>query len=102
MNNKIINNNINQFFNSNDIKGSNDFNIAINNNNNFIQQYQLNNNNNINRLININNSNNNKNDLFFKDKNNFKNPLLDNIYLNNKNKENPIISIINFYSRNEG
>ena len=86
------NNNYNQIFYSNESQGSRDINITINNNN-YIQQYQLNNNNNINRFININKNN----DLNFKDNNNINFPL-ENIYLDNKLKENQILNLININS----
>ena len=94
--------NLNNFKNSKstEITGNNDIKVTINNNN-YIQQYQYNNNNNINRLININNINNkNKNDIF-KDMNNY-NYNLDNLFIENKMKENPIVNLINFYSTNKG
>ena len=83
------NNNYNKIFYPNESQGSGGLNITINNNN-YIQHYQLNNNNNINRFININKNN----DLNFKDNNNINYPL-ENIYLDNKLKENQILNLIN-------
>ena len=67
---------------SSDIIGNNDINITINNNN-FFQQVHLNNNNN-----NINNNNLNYN--------------IDNSFIENKMKENPIFNLIAVYSETKG